>query len=257
MDAAPELVRRCHTRWRELNPDFEFVTLSQSNLHEYIDLSELPIEALKATSEQAFSDAVRLTLLRHLGGVWVDATTWPRRPLNEWNISEEFFAFAAGGNNGRPLSNWFLYSHKGNHSISVWQERYINIFRTYGPLKLMPKQLMRDLWKFLGDFSVFLEDGWLRQTRTYPYYLCHNVFSHMLKTDEQVRREWRRTLQNPVSLSVVRCGRATVWAAPTPGQYRRALSHFNPPIIKLDWRVPLDEMPRGSLMLDILSGGLD
>lgn len=257
LDSAPELVKRCHAHWQELNPEFNFVTLSQDNIHQYIDLTGLPIEALRGTSEQVFSNAVRLTLLRCHGGAWVDATTWPRYPLRDWRISEEFFAFSASGSNGRPLSNWFIYSQQDNYTLARWEKNYIDIFRRHGSLRLLPKQIMRDLWSFLGDFSVFLGDEWLSRTKTYPYYLCHNVFAELLKVDERVRMEWRKTLENPVCQSVVRSGRSTNWFAPTSKLYASSLHQYNPPVIKLDWRIPLNRLPQDSLISDVLSGRLD
>ncbi len=56
---------------------------------------------------QVLSNFARLELLSTIGGVWVDATVYPERPLSQWvenEVGEDgFFAFRSPGDD-RVLS---------------------------------------------------------------------------------------------------------------------------------------------------------
>ena len=109
-EAAPPLVQKCLRSWERNNLGWELRCLDATTIERYVTLEpyvDLHRQSLTAAS---LSDILRIFLLREFGGVWVDATLYCNRPLDDWmpNLMREgFFAFAEPAPS-RPLSSWFL-----------------------------------------------------------------------------------------------------------------------------------------------------
>lgn len=125
-DGAPEIVRACVASWRAQNPGWDLRLLTAADVPALLG----PIETLRAVEgkdlpPEAYSNLVRLGLLRRFGGVWADATTYCLRPLDEWidaASASGFFGFAQPGPD-RMLSSWFLAARPENPLLAIW-ERY-------------------------------------------------------------------------------------------------------------------------------------
>lgn len=123
---APDLVKACRASWVKLNPGWKMLFLSETDLPDFLEQSavlaqmhegKLPIEVL--------SDLLRNELLASQGGIWVDATAYCLRPLDEWihlATSSGFFAFNRPGPD-RMLSTWFLAAVSDNHIPRSWLQR--------------------------------------------------------------------------------------------------------------------------------------
>ena len=120
---APEVVKKCVNSWKYYNPDWKIVLLDDINLSSYVLLEKyIPNIGSKSIEKCHISDIIRVILLRTYGGLWVDATTFCNKPLNDWlpnYINEGFFAFDKPGPD-RMISNWFLYAEKNNYIIEKW-----------------------------------------------------------------------------------------------------------------------------------------
>ena len=94
---APEVVRICLRSWKSRNPGWRVVELTNANVSEYVDEPTLAkIRALKNIRIQKFANLIRLYLISRYGGVWVDATCFCCRPLDDWlhdYMGSGFFAF--------------------------------------------------------------------------------------------------------------------------------------------------------------------
>ena len=124
---APELVKRCVNSWKYYNPSWNIILIDDNNLKEYVYLENYKINFNKT----ALSDVVRILLLKLYGGLWVDATTFCNKPLNDWlpnYIKEGFFAFDKPGPD-RLLSSWFLYSDKNNYIIDKWCNKTLEYYK--------------------------------------------------------------------------------------------------------------------------------
>ena len=127
-DNAPEIVKKCVQSWRFYNPDWNIITLDDSNLHQYIDLTIY--DAKPNMSQNHRANMVRMLLLNKYGGLWTDATTFCNRPLNDWlphYAKEGIFMF----NNPRPgvlVSNWFIYSEPNNYIMKQWLDKSERFF---------------------------------------------------------------------------------------------------------------------------------
>ena len=161
-ETAPHLVKKCLRSWERNNPGWEFRCLDATSIERYIALRqhiELSRQSLTAAS---LSDIVRILLLREFGGVWVDATLYCNRPLDEWLpgvMTEGFFAFAAPAPD-RPLSSWFLSAVSDNYLISSWCR-----------------------WTM---------EYWSKRTDSNDYFWFHHLFRDMCASDRLAMEEWIR-----------------------------------------------------------------
>lgn len=131
-DNAPDLVHRCVSSWKYYNPDWNINLLDNSNLSKYIQIYD-HISDISNINNTALSDVVRVLLLKKYGGLWVDATTFCNKPLNDWlteYIHEGFFAFEKPAPD-RLLASWFLYADKDNYIIDKWLIEVINYYKIY------------------------------------------------------------------------------------------------------------------------------
>lgn len=130
-DTAPELVKQCVISWKYYNPDWTIVLLDSTTLIQYIDIETyIPNMNQKNINKTAMSDIIRCLLLNLYGGVWVDATTFCNKPLNDWLpacIHEGFFAFNKPGRD-RLLSSWFLYSTPHAYILNKWFHKTVDYY---------------------------------------------------------------------------------------------------------------------------------
>lgn len=133
LEEAPEYVRLSVDTWRQHNPGWEVRVLSDRNLSTYVSLPEVKSER----KIQWKADLIRLSLLAEYGGVWADATTYCRTPLDSWLpplMQSGFFAFT-DSYPGRAMSNWFLASTARNALVSAWAEQVRSVYASTLKLK--------------------------------------------------------------------------------------------------------------------------
>ncbi len=130
---APEVVKICYETWKKHNSKtWKIIELNDENINQYVQLeSEIPNISKKNMMLCHKADIIRVLLLEKYGGVWVDATTYCIKPLDEWlhqNVRTGFFAFDKPGPD-RMISNWFLYSEKNGIIISSWKNKIIEYWK--------------------------------------------------------------------------------------------------------------------------------
>jgi hypothetical protein len=121
-EKSPEIIKKCIQSWKYYNSDWNVIMIENDNLVNYININEHIDMTNKNINYTALSDIIRIILLKKYGGLWVDATTFCNKPLNEWLpscITEGFFAFDKPGND-RLVSSWFLYAEKDNYIVNNW-----------------------------------------------------------------------------------------------------------------------------------------
>jgi hypothetical protein len=130
---SPEIIKRCVESWKHYNPDWNIILLDNTNLSNYINLEEYIDITNKDINYTALSDVVRVALLNVYGGLWVDATTFCNKPLNEWlfNYSNHgFFAFSKPSED-KLISSWFLYSEKGHYITNTWLKSIVDYYKIH------------------------------------------------------------------------------------------------------------------------------
>ena len=160
---APDLVRTCIASWRNRNPGWEVRVLDAQTAATIVDLphdpSKLPV--------QAYSDLLRLRLLKQHGGVWADATTFCLAPLDAWlpiAAQRGFFAFTWTKTDAwfiwpgvrRSMTTWFLASEPGGRFISAWEDACFGY--------------------------------WLGRTKPHNYYWAHIMLDYLYLTSRSFRR---------------------------------------------------------------------
>lgn len=155
---APDIVRWCIASWKQYNPTWNIVLLDNTNLKDYVDLEKVTYD--KQIELCHLADIVRMILLRDHGGLWVDATSFCNKPLDEWlpaYITEGFFAFDRYKSD-IMIANWFLYAEKNHPIINQWCEETLFYYQAYG--------------------------------KAHTYFVHHHIFEQLYYRDVQFQKEW-------------------------------------------------------------------
>ncbi|WP_171060841.1 capsular polysaccharide synthesis protein [Poseidonocella sp. HB161398] len=221
---APPLVRACIDSWRQMNPGWEVTVLDQGNLAQH---AEMPPPG--SLSVQAYSDLLRLRLLRRRGGVWVDATCYCTRPLDHWlpmAAQHGFFGFAWTRrdrwfilpNVFREMTSWFLASEPQGAIVSRWEEK---------------------------SFAY-----WEGRETAHVYYWVHMIFEYLACSDRQVRRAWREMPKfGAFGPHLVH---DHVLKGRDPAQVRAALESGAVPLQKLRWNWDAAQLARAREVMPAL-----
>ena len=162
LEKAPYIVTKCYQSWKDLNPDWNLILLDDKNIKDYVDYEKFINKEIMLCH---LADIVRLLLLNKYGGVWVDATTFCNRPLNEWldkYMQKGFFAFANPGPD-RLLSNWFICSEKENYITAKWLDSTIEYYLT--------------------------------NKKAHTYFIHHYLFGTLYKTDDNFKKIWDNVIK--------------------------------------------------------------
>ena len=121
-EEAPPLIKACLQTWKYYNSDWNIVELNNQNISDYVDLeSEIPeIRSFDGCKPAALSDIVRLFVLNEYGGVWVDATCFCTKPLNDWLFErlDDAFLFTLPD---VKIASWFIASEVNSYVINHWK----------------------------------------------------------------------------------------------------------------------------------------
>lgn len=242
-DVAPELVNKCALSWRRHHPDWQIVFLNEENLKAHIDVDAVISRNRSTISAQARSNIIRINLLAKFGGVWVDATCFCCRPLDEWiepHLAAGFFAFEKPGQD-RLIASWFLAARKNSHLANAycaatndyWMQNYFPFQKSRWArpvIKLLGKILNRNahlagLWTHPVTTKIF---------RVHPYHWFHYTFSRVLATDPRSAELWRQSLKFPADIPH-RLMIADLFKPATPA-VKAAIDARQDPLYKLNWR---------------------
>ena len=223
-EAAPPLVQKCLRSWERNNLGWELRCLDATTIERYVTLEpyvDLHRQSLTAAS---LSDILRIFLLREFGGVWVDATLYCNRPLDDWmpNLMREgFFAFAEPAPS-RPLSSWFLSAKPDNPLVSTWHRLTI--------------------------------DYWSNRSRSEDYFWFHHLFRDMCKADRLAAETWSRvpkvSAEGPHTLQS-----GELMYRPWQEAFRSV--DWETPVFKLTHRLSENGIKAGSLLEYLLDRNAD
>lgn len=125
MKHGPKINKCAFRAWKSMYPHLTLIT--NSNVHEF-----LPNFATNDHARASHSaDLLRLMLLYHYGGLWIDMSVIPTMKLEKWLPDEDFFTFRfLPRSENKTLGNretvsWFLYvKEPKNYLIEKW----LNVF---------------------------------------------------------------------------------------------------------------------------------
>jgi hypothetical protein len=157
---SPRVVDRCLSSWQRHNPDWDIRILDITNWAKVIDMPDLHRNDI---GYAALSDILRINLLSRFGGIWVDATLFCCKPLDEWLwpvFEAGFFAFSWGEGDHRPLASWFLAARQDHVLTTRWRER--------------------------------VHEYWAAHNHATDYFWFHHLFAALCESDGEFSAEWRR-----------------------------------------------------------------
>ncbi len=255
-DHMPAIPRACIDSWRRSNPGWDVKLLTAANLCEWADPVLCHPKAQSLRPEK-LSNLARLNLLATRGGVWVDATCYCMRPLDDWLpglLGSGFFAFERPGPD-RLISSWFLAGAPDGHiQRRMWSELrsyYLNHSPsddgwrrfTRGRLERVANRNSRTtrLW-FLPPFP---------QLGIMPYHSFHYMFNRLTRTDPTFHSIWQRTAK--VSADGPHRLQSHGLGLPPSPEILAEIEQRSVPVYKLNWRVDPATVPASSTLNVLLA----
>ena len=237
LESAPPVVKACYRSWQHHNPDWDVVFLDETNYGDYVDVEPV-LASGNDLKLQAKADVIRIQLLARHGGVWVDATCYCCRPLDEWlpeHAATGFFAFSKPAKN-RLLDIWFLASSPGNLLTARWAERVNGYLLGTPRLARRPKTPRWFGWLNRNTRTTRHWFSWLPKKvfRVYPYHWPPYLFTELVRRDPESRGVWERTkkVRAELPLRLYRAGLLTPITDELKGEIdRREFSLY-----KLTWK---------------------
>jgi hypothetical protein len=221
LDNAPDIVRLNLDRWARLNPDYQLNVLDQAAVDRL--LAHLPLRPGEV-AVQAVSDIVRACLLADNGGVWVDASVFPAKALEEWlpshMTSSGFFAFERPGPD-RPISSWFLAATADNLMMQAWWAEILHFW-----------SVPRILREGIPDDPVEAVSSW---PDTYPYFWFHYLFQRLVDLNPTFARAWAECAK--ISADLPHLMQSRLGQDPNLAADELNTIAALAPVHKLNWRV--------------------
>ena len=175
----PTIIKNCLKSWIYYNKNYQIITLDDNNLINWIDINELIKN--KNITKTSKSDIIRIFLLKKYGGIWVDATVFCVKPLDEWlndYIENGFFAFSFDSKCDRMISSWFLYGDKDNYLINRWYESVLEYITKANKIGIEHNPLITiNEWNNCDKYNNH-------------YFWFHYLFGDNYKIDDLYKNKW-------------------------------------------------------------------
>jgi Capsular polysaccharide synthesis protein len=236
LESAPLLVRKCYESWVMHNTGWEVIVLNEGNINNYMP----PVQ--KGTTSQALSDILRVNLLAKHGGVWVDATCFCMKPLDEWlfhNLSSGFFAFDRPGPD-RMLSSWFMAAEKYNYIASTYCNK-VNLFWAENPgMQYIENSKWKKLNKQLQRMKrqIWFSKLTTRILKVHTYFWFHYLFEQIYLHDDNFKEMWDATPK--ISADIPHTLLFAGIYSPLTLEIKAHIDNKVSPVYKLSWK---DEPP--------------
>ena len=122
LEQAPELIKTCY-RSIEKYAGRQVILLTDRNMPEYICMPEYLNEKLKSgvLPLAIYTDLMRMALLEHYGGTWMDATILLTEEIPQAILNSDFFVFHNSlGQLDNPVLYpvWFIHAKQNNETIT-------------------------------------------------------------------------------------------------------------------------------------------
>ena len=132
------MVEKCIERIRRNSNGHQVIVVTEGTVSDYLQLDEVVLRKYKEgkISRTHFCDIVRISLLYHYGGVWMDCTLLLTRPLPEFVTSSAFYTNRLNkwdDNNvgGGRWSTFFMACHKGNLMMRATLDVFVEYWHRY------------------------------------------------------------------------------------------------------------------------------
>ena len=176
-EKAPDIVKACVESVKK-NCDQEIILLDDSNLNDFIEFPKYIIDKTNKgfISAAAFSDLIRLSLLEHFGGTWIDATVYLTGELPKYITDSDLFLFQDSFGlieNPAKIASWFIHCNPNNIIIKEARNMFFEYFKKQNHVI---EYLL--VYIFLGiSFDIHNED-YLKMPYVNSEY-CHLLFNNL------------------------------------------------------------------------------
>lgn len=239
VDSAPSLVRLCIASWRQKNPTWRLVVLSNQNLSQWVSREELLPQTAMTTQKR--SNLLRLALLLRHGGVWADATLFCLKPLDSWLPTQIAGGFLCPrkANPDRLIGTYFIAAHPNSEFLRKWRKLYLSYLAS-GARPLDGQQrstlwIQFCLWVLRSNnwFKLMFTWHWVGRTIGYPYFIF-NYFARRTMLGSLRFRKFLKSMPDvPAADSL---GRAYQRGYSNVDKFAEALDLENKVILKLSWK---------------------
>lgn len=134
IENAPEIVQLCVQNIKKLNPDCEIVVLSKENYNNYVNINDNIQKKFKAGKIKIahFSDVLRVNLLKTYGGLWMDATMYETRKIEDEVFSSNYWSIKNSNMNIKFVSKnrWTTYFMRMNKD-NILSNFLVDAFNEY------------------------------------------------------------------------------------------------------------------------------
>ncbi len=133
----PIFVKKCINSWERYNSSYDIIILNKDNISKYIPFDIFKLKYAK--THQQIADFIRIYVLSHYGGIWLDSTIYLNKSL-DWihsyqvNENSEFVGFKINGTckyEGtlpQPIvENWFLSCIPNSQFMKDWNDMFFSM----------------------------------------------------------------------------------------------------------------------------------
>lgn len=120
-DKLPPIVKASIDTWKRHCPDYEIRILNYENTKH--------MGIRHRDSHARYADFVRLYSLADTGGVWIDASVFLQRPLDDWitsgyDYTGYYSEYQTTKEEYKVVENWFMAAPKGSKFINDWRNEF-------------------------------------------------------------------------------------------------------------------------------------
>lgn len=140
IDNAPQIVQDCYASVCYWMKDWKITVITEENMNKYVQFPDYIIDKWKAgiITNTHLSDLLRLELLIHYGGLWLDSTTYMTGSLPAYIVDSNFFVYRNGWMDMEMINmgSWLMYSKYTNDRILLeTQQLLYRYWKKYSYLK--------------------------------------------------------------------------------------------------------------------------
>lgn len=108
IENAPDIIRRCVQSIRSNSGQFTVQIVDEKNYREFVNVPPHLLEKLsnKTITLTHFADFYRMALLAEHGGLWLDASLFVSKPIEQEIIAQPLFTIRNPGMDPANISNW-------------------------------------------------------------------------------------------------------------------------------------------------------
>ena len=116
MENAPQIVRDCYASVCCWMKGWKITVITADNMNEYVQFPDYIVRKWKEgiISNTHLSDLLRLELLIHYGGLWIDSTTYMTGAIPSYIADSNFFVYRNGWMN---MGSWLMFSKYTNNKM--------------------------------------------------------------------------------------------------------------------------------------------